>query len=111
MALDNPAGTWQLFVEDDSIIDDGFMFGGWTLNLYYVDFVPAKFIDSKYLVDGTFQTTLTGNDGLNYQIQSSANMTEWMPVTNTTVPGGSYTLTLPVSTNGPMKFLRAVQIP
>ena len=111
LAQDNPAAHWQLFVEDDSIIDSGSIVGGWTLTLYYVDFVPAKFINSIYVGDGTFHTTLVGNDGINYQIQSSGNMVNWTPVVNTTVPGGSYELTVPVGGSGAMRFYRAIQLP
>jgi subtilisin-like proprotein convertase family protein len=111
LAQDNPAGTWRLFVEDDSIIDSGNIFGGWTLTLYYVDFIPSKFINSMYLADGTFQTTLVGNDGIRYQIQSSSNLLDWSPVVTTTVPGGSYTLTVPAGGSGQMRFYRAIQLP
>jgi hypothetical protein len=76
-----------------------------------VDFVPAKFVDTKCMPDGTFQTTLVGQDGLKYQIQSSANLINWTPVVTTLMPGGSCTVTLPISASGPMKYFRAVQIP
>ncbi|MGZ5544115.1 MAG: hypothetical protein ACXWIU_05535, partial [Limisphaerales bacterium] len=107
----DPTGTWSLYVFDDDIIDDGFIKGGWDLTLFYSDDIAPKFINSVYLDDGTFQTTLIGTAGLTHVVQSSTDLVNWTSVATNTLPTGSFLFTTPVSTTGVKQFYRAIRTP
>jgi subtilisin-like proprotein convertase family protein len=107
LVTDDPSGSWSLYVLDDEPLDDGYIADGWTLNLYYANLSALKFINSTYLADGTFQTTLIGTEGITHTIQSSTDLIHWTTVTNSTLPGGSCTITVPTAANGRMQYYRA----
>jgi hypothetical protein len=107
LLTDNPGGSWSLYVLDDNPIDDGYIADGWTLNLFYADFNVMQFVNSQYLADGSFQTTLIGTEGFTHVIQSSTDLVNWTTIATSTLPGGTYTVTVPMAANGPKQFYRA----
>jgi hypothetical protein len=56
------------------------------------------------------QITLTGDPGQGYQVQSSSNLVNWIPVLNgTTAPNG--TLKFSTSTSAHSQFYRSIRLP
>jgi uncharacterized repeat protein (TIGR01451 family) len=74
--------------------------------------VPATLGSASMQPDGTFQLTLTGQAGLNYRIDASSNLINWVPVkTNTAAGDGKFQYTDTAATNFNPRFYRAVRVP
>jgi len=66
-------------------------------------------LSNPAIAGGHFQLTINGVAGQTYATESSSNLTDWLPVGTNVAPSGSFQVTDPSPTNGPIRFYRARQ--
>jgi hypothetical protein len=70
---------------------------------------PARLDVSGRSSDGSLELSLTGGSGYTYSVQSSTNLTDWMPWTTLTSTNRSATISGPISPKTPHLFYRALR--
>ena len=79
----NPNGNWSLYIRDFAPVDTGSVSGGWTLRFMSSTTVtnctvvlPSPTLSAPGAANGLLQFSWNGFPGLNYQIQSTTNLTD-----------------------------------
>jgi subtilisin-like proprotein convertase family protein len=102
----DPNGVWSLYVFDDRAGDAGFIAGGWSL---VVNPAPAQLSGS--ISNGEFQLIVAAQPGFTYVIESSTNLTSWLPLsTNTALPDGTIEFTDTSAPSLKERFYRTRQV-
>src|SRR6185369_10209742 len=94
-------GTWSLYVVDDALMDTG-RIAGWSLILAWD--IPAAPLPPQLSLpvcrpDGCRQTTLCGQLGKTYVIQTSTDLRTWTPMATNTLQGVTWDFVDVTSTN------------
>jgi subtilisin-like proprotein convertase family protein len=106
-------GTWSLYVVDDALTDTGSI-AGWSLTLAWDAASPPVRPQLSAPVcrsDGCRQTTLSGQLGKTYVIQTSTDLLTWKPMATNTLQGVTWDFVDATSTNCNQKFYRAICLP
>ncbi|MEI9864653.1 MAG: protease pro-enzyme activation domain-containing protein [Limisphaerales bacterium] len=86
---------------DAAFIDD--------VNLPIIPTIPQPpLLQLQRQSNGTLTMTLTGQDGGQYIVQTSTNMTAWQNFSTNTASGGVFQITIPANTTNQAQFYRAV---
>ena len=71
--------------------------------------VPPQFGGGLSMTNGLFNLQLTGTPGDSVVIESSLNLTTWLPLQTNTLPVGSLNLSIPRGTNQQQFFRARIQ--
>jgi uncharacterized repeat protein (TIGR01451 family) len=77
-------------------------------NSFTVIVIPFVLTGPTRLANGDFQFVFSTGAGVNYTIQYSTNLTDWIPISSFTSPGGWYTVQDPNANTGPWRFYRVL---
>ncbi len=61
--------------------------------------------------DGTLLLTVVGESGVDYGVETSSNLVNWISWTNQVATNGAISIVDHLQTNQPHKFYRAIFIP
>jgi hypothetical protein len=103
----DPNGSWGLYIVDDHTLDWGAVEGGWSLTIHWQN-PQARLSLPAVLGDSRVGLNLTGLPGLTYVIEASANLQQWAPLSTNVLDNASMPLVVPVLTDSPGCFYRAV---
>jgi hypothetical protein len=77
-------------------------------NSFTVIVIPFVLTGPTRLANGDFQFVFSTGAGVNYTIQYSTNLTDWIPISSFTSPGGWYTVQDPNAATSPWRFYRVL---
>ena len=77
-------------------------------NSFTVIVIPFVLTGPAWLANGDFQFVFSTGVGVNYTIQYSTNLTDWIPINSFISPGGLFTFQDPNATNSPWRFYRVL---
>jgi uncharacterized repeat protein (TIGR01451 family) len=75
-------------------------------NNFTVIVIPFLLTGPTRLANGDFQFVFSTSAGVNYTIQYSTNLTDWIPISSFTGPGGWFTNQDPNAATSPWRFYR-----
>ncbi len=72
---------------------------------------PGAYLAATNFANGTVQITLTGGVGLNYAVQTSSNLLDWISVsTNSASVNNGTFIYIDLRTNAPLRFYRTLRL-
>jgi uncharacterized repeat protein (TIGR01451 family) len=77
-------------------------------NSFTVIVIPLILTGPTWLANGDFQFVFSTGAGVNYTIQYSTNLTDWISIYSFTSPGGWYTVQDPNAATSPWRFYRVL---
>ena len=104
----NPNGLWSLYVYDDTQGNDGYIVGGWSLNLTLISpLVQPISLAAGRMPGQLLQLNVVGSPSQDYGIQVSSNLVTWTTIATNT---GNFTF-IDSLTNAPQRYYRVIQLP